>query len=87
MKYTPTRFKSKYSTIFANIKEAESSEEALEQPVFTMEWDQAAKALLDMVPAEFLAKAVAGTETHARENKYGQITAAVVEEYRKKLGF
>jgi hypothetical protein len=87
MKYTPTRFKSKYSTIFANIKEAEPGDGTTEQPVFTMTWDQAAKDMLEMVPAEFLAKAVEGTENHARENKYGQITAAVVEEYRKKLGF
>jgi len=87
MKYTPTRFKSKYTTIFANIKEAEIGDESPEQPVFTMEWEQAAKDMLEMVPAEFLAKAVRETENYARENSYGQITATVVEEYRKKLGF
>jgi hypothetical protein len=87
MKYTPTRFKSKYTTIFATMKEAEAGTEQFVQPVFTMTWDQAAKDMLEMVPAEFLAKAVEGTENHARENKYGQITAAIVEEYRKKLGF
>lgn len=87
MKYTPTRFKSKYTTIFASIKEEDLGDEPSEQPVFTMEWDQAAKDMLEMVPAEFLAKAVRETENHARENSYNQITTAVVEEYRKKLGF
>jgi len=87
MKYTPTRFKSKYTTIFANMKEAEAGNEQFEQPVFMMEWEQAAKDMLEMVPAEFVAKAVRETENHARENNYGQITTAVVEEYRKKLGF
>jgi len=87
MKYTPTRFKSKYTTIFATMKEAEAGTEQFEQPVFTMEWEQAAKDMLEMVPDEFVAKAVRETENHARENNYGQITTAVVEEYRKKLGF
>jgi hypothetical protein len=87
MKYTPTRFKSKYTTIFANMKEAEAGNEQFEQPVFMMEWEQAAKDMLEMVPSEFVAKAVRETENHARENNYGQITTAVVEEYRKKLGF
>jgi hypothetical protein len=58
-----------------------------EQTVFQMEWDQGAKELLEMVPEEFVAKAVRETEGYARENNYGQITTAVVEEYRKKLGF
>jgi hypothetical protein len=87
LRYTPTRFKSKYSTIFANIKEAEISNEPSGQPVFTMEWDQSAKGMLEMVPSQFLARAVEETENHARENNYGRITIAVVEEYRKKLGF
>jgi hypothetical protein len=43
--------------------------------------------MLEMVPEEFVAKAVRETEGYARENNYGQITTAVVEEYRKKLGF
>jgi hypothetical protein len=52
-----------------------------------MEWDQSAKEMLEMVPDEFVAKAVRETEGYARENNYGKITTAVVEEYRKKLGF
>ena len=43
--------------------------------------------MLEMVPEEFVAKAVRETEAYAREKNYGRITTAVVEEYRKKLGF
>lgn len=87
LKYTPTRFKSKYSTIFASIKEEDTGDEPPGQPVFAMDWEQTAKDMLEKVPAEFLVKAVEGTENYARENKYARITAAIVEEYQKKLGF
>jgi hypothetical protein len=87
MKYTPTRFKSKYSTIFATIKEEEIGDEPSGHPIFTMDWEQAAKDMLEMVPSEFLDKAIRETENYARENSYAQITVAVVEGYRKKLGF
>ena len=86
-KYTPTRFKSKYATIFTDIKDTPLVQDSAEQTVFQMEWDQSAKEMLEMVPNEFVAKAVRETESYARENNYGQITTAVVEEYRKKLGF
>ena len=87
LKYTPTRFKSKYATIFSSIKEEEIGDESPGQPVFTMDWEQGAKDMLEMVPADFLAKAVEGTENYARESSYARITTAVVEEYRNKLGF
>jgi nitrogenase molybdenum-iron protein alpha/beta subunit len=87
LKYTPTRFKSKYSTIFASIKEEAIGDEPPGQLVFTMEWEQAAKDMLEMVPSEFLDKAIRETENYARKNSYAQITVAVVEEYRKNLGF
>ena len=86
-KYTPTRFKSKYSTIFADIKEEINKDADIEQPAFTMEWDQDAKEQLELVPPEFLAKAVCATEKYAREQKYDTITLKIVEEYRNKLGF
>ena len=86
-KYTPTRFKSKYATIFTDIQDTPLVPDGAEQTVFQMEWDQGAKEMLEMVPDEFVAKAVRETEGYARENNYGQITTAVVEEYRKKLGF
>jgi len=86
-KYTPTRFKSKYATIFTDIQDTPLVPDGAEQTVFQMEWDQSAKEMLEMVPDEFVAKAVRETEGYARENNYGQITTTVVEEYRKKLGF
>jgi len=87
LKYTPTRFKSKYSNIFSSIKEEAVDDEPFEQPVFTMDWEQDAKDMLEMVPDDFLLKAVEGTENYARKNNYFRITAAIVEEYRDKLGF
>jgi light-independent protochlorophyllide reductase B subunit len=87
LKYTPTRFKSKYSTIFADMQEESGHDAAHEQPVFTMEWDQDAKEILDIIPPDFLAKAVRETENYAREKNYHRINLPVVEEYRSKLGF
>ena len=86
-KYTPTRFKSKYFTIFTDMQNTPLVPDGAEQAVFQMEWDKDAVEMLEMVPDEFVAKAVRETEDYARENNYGQITAAVVNEYRKKLGF
>jgi light-independent protochlorophyllide reductase B subunit len=87
LKYTPTRFKAKYATIFNKTREAAADSEYSAQPVFTMCWEQAARDMLAMVPAEFRAVAAQETENYAREHQYHRITAAVVEEYRKKLGF
>ena len=86
-KYTPTRFKSKYATIFTDIKDIPLVPDGAEKTVFQMEWVEDAKEMLEMVPDEFVAKAVRETEAYAREKNYGQITTAVVEEYRKKLGY
>ncbi len=87
MQYTPTRFKAKYTTVFSTAQDAAIDAEQGEQPMFTMNWEQAAQELLHMVPAQFRAAAVRGTETYARERRCQRVTAAVVEEYRKKLGF
>jgi len=54
---------------------------------FHMPWDEDAKNMLSMVPGEFQAKAVEGTEEYARKHKHSRITARVVEQYRKELGF
>ena len=86
-RYTPTRFKAKFSTIFTDMADTASQTHAGDDPVFTMAWDEAAKEMLEMVLAEFRRQAVEGTEAYAREHDYGAISIRVVEEYRKELGF
>ena len=83
-KYTPTRFKAKYFTIFTDMQNTPLVPDGAEQAVFQMQWDKDAVEMLEMVPDEFVAKAVRETEDYARENNYGQITIAVVNEYRKR---
>jgi light-independent protochlorophyllide reductase B subunit len=85
-KYTPTRFKAKYSTLFADMDKREEDEE-IETLVFQMEWEQEAKEMLKMVPAEFKVQAVSGTEEYAKKHHNTRITTQVVEAYRKELGF
>ena len=87
-KYTPTRFKAKYATIFTDMKPSADAEPAPgPEPVFELPWDEEAKALLEMVPPAFLAEAVRETENYARENGCDTVTGAVADAYRKKLGF
>lgn len=87
-KYTPTRFKSKYATIFTDMKSfPDAAPAAGPEPIFEMPWDDEAKALLEMVPPAFLAEAVRETEKYARENSCDRVTGAVADAYRKKLGF
>ena len=86
-KYTPTRFKAKYSTLFADMEDKGTEDEELEALNFQMEWEQEAKEMLEMVPTEFRAQAVSGTEEYAKKHNYYRITSQVVEEYRKALGF
>lgn len=85
-KYTPTRFKAKYSTLFADMDKSEE-DEGVEMLVFQMEWEQEAKEMLKMVPAEFKVQAVSGTEEYAKKHNHTRITTQVVEAYRKELGF
>jgi len=40
-----------------------------------------------MVPPEFKANAISGTEEYAKKHKYTRINSEVVEKYRKELGF
>jgi hypothetical protein len=86
-RYTPTRFKAKFSTIFADMEDSARQPAGDDDPVFTMEWDDPAKDMLELVPAEFRRQAVAGTEAYARAHGCGSVSGRVVEEYRKELGF
>jgi len=86
-RYTPTRFKAKFSTLFTDMEGTTRQPAGVDDPEFTMEWDAPAKEMLEMVPAEFRQQAVAGTEAYAREHGYGAVSVRVVEEYRKELGF
>ena len=52
-----------------------------------MEWEKAAQEMLEMVPAEFRAQAVSGTEDYAKKHNYTRVTSQVVEGYKKELGF
>ena len=61
--------------------------EAEPELIFQMEWDQAAREMLEMVPAEFRSQAVSGTEEYARKRGHKRVSAEVVEAYRKELGF
>jgi MFS family permease len=53
---------------------------------FTMEWEDAAKSMLEKVPAAFREAAVTGTEEYAKANSHEKVTAEVMEKYRKELG-
>jgi hypothetical protein len=43
-----------------------------------MEWDREAQEMLEMVPLEFRAQAVAGTEGYAQKHHYPRVTTSVV---------
>ncbi|MCP4713695.1 MAG: hypothetical protein GY868_01150, partial [Deltaproteobacteria bacterium] len=91
-KFTPTKFKAKFSAVFENVEPApvDAADEDEEVPVssleFGMPWDDSGKAVLEQVPSPFRQVAVTGTEDYARENGYEVITEAVVAEYRKEIG-
>jgi len=86
-KYTPTRFKAKYSTLFADMEDRVKEDDNLETLNFQMDWEQEAQEMLEMVPSEFRAQAVSGTEEYAKKHNYTRVTSQVVEAYRKELGF
>ena len=89
--YTPTRFKTKFLEVFekdsAELKHQEEPEEDWSKLTFSMEWDEEAKEMLNMVPSEFKTKALLGTEKYAKKHNYTCVTTQVVEQYRKELGF
>jgi len=88
---TPTRFKSRFSEIFAGLETVgqhydEREEDSLDGLTFSMEWEEEAKKMIKMVPPEFREKAISGTEKFAESHRYQRITPEVVGEYRKELG-
>ncbi len=89
--YTPTRFKTRFLEVFeentAGPCQQATPEEDLSKLPFSMEWDEAAREMIFMVPTGFRTQAVSGTEKYAREHNCTRITSHVVDNYRKELGF
>jgi hypothetical protein len=91
-KYTPTKFKAKFSSVFetvpgAGVLGADDGEEApLEVLAFSLAWDEEAKKMLEDVPSAFRQAAVSNTENFARENAHPRVTLPVFEAFRKELG-
>lgn len=88
-KYTPTKFKAKFSSVFDGAAAASASEEEevpIDQLPFVMEWEDSAKQTLEEVPSPFRIAAVSGTEEYARSHGYTKVTRQVMDEFRKELG-
>ncbi|MEI6126155.1 MAG: hypothetical protein WCQ99_06320, partial [Pseudomonadota bacterium] len=89
-KYTPTKFKAKFSSVFGEMPQESADEEEEDVPIdsltFTMTWDDVAKKALELVPSPFRQAAISGTEDYAQKNDHAAVSAATVEEYRKELG-
>jgi hypothetical protein len=51
-----------------------------------MEWDAPARELMEKIPQEVQAMAVAGIEEFAKERGYKKITAGVVNEFKEEAG-
>ncbi len=92
-KYTPTKFKAKFSAVFEDNGESSpepAAEDDEEIPVdslaFGMPWEDDAKQMLELVPSPFRQAAVSGTEDYARDHGYEKITGSIVEAFRKELG-
>jgi hypothetical protein len=91
-KFTPTKFKAKFSQVFeddaaaAPAVEEEDEEVPVSSLTFTLPWDNAAKGMLELVPSPFRQAAVSGTEDYAREHGRNDVIGATVEEFRKELG-
>ncbi len=88
-KYTPTKFKAKFSSVFDGVAGAPAEDEEevpIDQLPYVMEWEHAAKQALEEVPSPFRVAAVSGTEEYARNHGYTKITREVMEEFRKEIG-
>lgn len=91
-KFTPTKFKAKFSQVFeddtaiAPAIEEEDEEVPVSSLTFSLPWDEAAKGMLELVPSPFRQAAVSGTEDYAREHGRSDVIGATVEEFRKELG-
>jgi hypothetical protein len=51
-----------------------------------MEWEDAAKNMLEQVPSPFRKVAVENTENYAKEHSNEKVTVDVFEAFRKELG-
>ena len=91
-KFTPTKFKAKFSEVFGDdemkITAADDEDEdvPIESLTFNMEWEDAAKNMLEQVPSPFRKVAVENTENYAKEHSNEKVTVAVFEAFRKELG-
>ena len=91
-KFTPTKFKAKFSAVFgddavpAPTVEEEDEDVPISSLTFTLPWDDEAKGMLELVPSPFRQPAVSGTEDYAREHGRNDVIGATVEEFRKELG-
>jgi light-independent protochlorophyllide reductase B subunit len=91
-KYTPTKFKAKFSSVFETVPGAgapgadDDEEVPLEALAFSLAWDEDAKKMLEEVPSAFRQAAVSNTENFAREHAHPRVTLPVFEAFRKELG-
>jgi len=91
-KFTPTKFKAKFSQVFeddasaAPAIDAEDEDVPIDSLTFTLPWDEAARGMLELVPSPFRQAAVSGTEDYAREHGRDDVIGATVEKFRRKLG-
>ncbi|MCX8043295.1 MAG: hypothetical protein N3B18_04125 [Desulfobacterota bacterium] len=90
-KYTPTKFKAKFSSVFGEntadeAAESDNEEVPISSLTFTMLWDEEAKNMLELVPSPFRQAAVTGTEEYARRTSAQRVSRETVEAYRKELG-
>jgi len=88
-KYTPTKFKAKFSSVFGDAVAGQADEDEevpIDQLPYTMDWEDAAKQALEEVPSPFRIAAVSGTEEYAKNHGHAKITKEVIESFRKELG-
>jgi len=91
-KFTPTKFKAKFSQVFeddaaaAPAVEEEDEEVPIDSLDFTLPWDDEARGMLELVPSPFRQAAVSGTEDYAREHGRDDVIGATMEAFRKELG-
>ena len=67
-------------------EEPAAQEEAGEEPVLTMAWDDESRGLLKKVPAEMFEMIVGNAEQYAQENGYEQVSMKSMREQMQKLG-
>ena len=91
-KFTPTKFKAKFSEVFGDdvpqvaVEDEEDEDVPIESLTFNMEWDEDAKEMLEQVPSPFRKVAVENTENYAKEHSNDKVSVAVFDAFRKELG-